>query len=169
MTQEYKEEYFIPSPFCIPMPDGSMEDLLLPGTMIEEHVSKRLRRNRPFYCIPPPSPEVWKKKDGVHNGYRILVHRCFVSLENSIIVHDYIHVKCNDAIEGWVQKYAAYYSTEKVAYLYDEYACEYLETRARSNSPRTTPPTSTILCSLSFRPRTIKLIRPISVKKCPLS
>jgi len=176
MTHECDEDYFVPSPFCIPMPDGSMEDLVLPGSMIEEHVSKRLRHHRPFYCIPAPSPDVWKKKDGVCDGHRILVHRCYVTLENSVIVHDYIYVKSSESVTGWIQKYAAYYHTEKVLYPYDEFACEHLETKDKRPSPTVSSIACNILRSFSLppppspqplKPRTMKRIKP--VKNLPLS
>lgn len=178
IMQEPDEDYFVPSPFCIPMPDGSMEDLALPGAMIEEHVSKRLRRYQPLYRIPSPPSEIWKKKEGVNDGYRLLVHRCYIALENSIIVHDYIHVRSYDAIDGWIQKYAAYYHTEKELYPYDEYACVRLETRQGAVSPVASSTTLNILGSFSLppppppqplKPRTMKRIKPIKRDPNPLS
>lgn len=182
MSHIDEEEYFVPSPFYIPMPDGEMEELELPGAMIEEHVSKRLRRHRPLYRIPPPSTtEVWKKTAGAKEGHRMLVHRCFVSLQNSVIVHDYIHVKCAKAIGGWIQKYAAYYHTEKELYPYDEYACESIEAKETPVSPIVSSTAFNILRSCSsyvsqpppsaqpIRPRTIKRIKPVPALTHPLT
>lgn len=183
MARIDEEDYFVLSPFYIPMPGGEMEELELPGAMIEEHLSKRLRLNRPFYRIPPPSTtEVWKKPAGAKEGYRILVHRCFLSLQHSVIIHDYIHVKCVNAIGGWIQKYVAYYDTEKELYPYDEYACESIEINKGSVLPFVASSTAfNILrsCSSSvslpppppqpIQPRTIKRIKPVPALIHPLT
>lgn len=149
-----REECFVPSPFCIPMPDeDDLPELALPGTMIEQHLSPRLKRHRPMYRIPPPANEgVWKIVLGVQEGYRLLVHRCYVTLTHSVIVHDYIHVRCQDAIGGWIQKYVGYYDSESTVYPYDEYVCESVEECRAPVSPSV--PSATILrgCSEPYAP-----------------
>lgn len=168
-----KEDYFVPSPFCIPLPDGEMEDLLLPESMIEECVSKRLRHHRPFYRIPhPPLSTVWQKKENAEEGYRLLVHRCYVTLKHTTIVHDYLHIRKKDALGGWIQKYAAYYHKEKELLPYDEYRCESLETKEVSSSPSPSilsSCSSSLPCPQPIRPRVIKRVKPVPVQVHPLS
>lgn len=117
MTSPVQEDYFVPSPFCIPLPDFLDDDFMLPSSMIEEIVSKRIHLNRPFYRIPSPPPSVeWITTKEAPPGHRILVYRMVISSSSSYIIHDYIHVREKESINGWVRKYVAYYHTEKTPY-----------------------------------------------------
>jgi hypothetical protein len=174
-----KEDYFIPSPFCIPLPDDLEDDFMLPSSMIEELVSKRIRSHRPFYRIPsPPTHIPWKTDESVVHGQRILVYRLLVSSKTTFIVHDYIHVRDRDAVNGWIRKYVAYYHTEKSPYGYDINQCIKLESIEPIRS--VFQPTMSILRSCSLlpppapcpqpvHPRSMKRVKKKPIQKEPFS